>query len=59
LLQTQGLLIRAGVMRGVELRGIDPNAEENVSDLPSQFRNGRIQDLRPGEFGIAREPTCL
>ncbi len=53
LLQTQGLLIHAGVMRGVELRGIDPAAESNVSDLPSQFSNGRILDLRPGEFGIA------
>jgi lipoprotein-releasing system permease protein len=53
LLQTQGLLIHVGVMRGVELRGIDPGAESNVSDLPTQFSNGRIQDLRPGEFGIA------
>ena len=53
LLQTQGLLIRSGIMRGVELRGIDPQAEQNVSDLPAQFTNGRILDLRPGEFGIA------
>lgn len=53
LLQTQGLLLHSGVMRGVEIRGIDPSAEENVSDLPSQFSNGRILDLRPGEFGIA------
>ena len=53
LLQTQGLLIHAGVMRGVELRGIDPSAESNVSDLPTQFSNGRILDLRSGEFGIA------
>lgn len=52
-LQTQGLLVRGDVMRGVGIRGIDPQAEVQVSDLPKQFSDGSIGQLRAGEFGIA------
>lgn len=53
LLQTQGLLVRGGVMRGVDLRGIDPVAELAVSDIPKQFSSGAIGVIQPGTFGIA------
>lgn len=52
-LQSQALLSRGEVMRGVGLRGVSPEMEASVSDLPAQFRQGSIQDLRPGEFSIA------
>jgi lipoprotein-releasing system permease protein len=52
-LQSQALLSRGEVMRGVGLRGIDPEKEARVSDLPSQFKEGNILDLRPGDFSIA------
>jgi lipoprotein-releasing system permease protein len=52
-LQTQGLLVRGDVMRGVGIRGIDPQAETRVSDLPKQFTDGSINQLQAGEFGIA------
>jgi len=53
LLQTQGLLVRQGMMRGVELRGIAPQAEFQVSDIPSQFSQGSINSLEAGQFGIS------
>ncbi|MEI7531453.1 MAG: lipoprotein-releasing ABC transporter permease subunit [Betaproteobacteria bacterium] len=53
LLQSQGLLVRGDIMRGVGLRGISPQDEVNVSDLPKQFSRGSIQALEPGQFGIA------
>jgi lipoprotein-releasing system permease protein len=52
-LQSQALLSRGEVMRGVGLRGVSPEMEALVSDLPAQFRQGNIQDLRAGEFSIA------
>lgn len=52
-LQSQALLSRGEVMRGVGLRGIDPGKEAQVSDLPAQFKEGNILDLRPGDFSIA------
>lgn len=53
LLQSQALLTNGDLMRGAGLRGISPEAESKVSDLPNQFRVGSINELRPGEFGIA------
>ncbi len=53
LLQSQALLTNGDVMRGAGLRGISPEAEKMVSDLPKQFRDGSISALKPGEFGIA------
>jgi len=53
ILQTQGLLVRGGLMRGVELRGIDPFQEQSVSDIPSQVRGGNLNELQPGSFNIA------
>ena len=53
MLQSQALIVRGDAMRGVALRGVDPTAEAQVSDLPSQFREGTIQALQAGEFTLA------
>jgi lipoprotein-releasing system permease protein len=40
-------------VRGALLRGIDPAAEPAVSEIAGQMRQGRIDELVPGRFGIA------
>ncbi|WP_255176117.1 lipoprotein-releasing ABC transporter permease subunit [Bordetella genomosp. 5] len=47
----QGMLVRGQALRGVQVRGIDPEREGNVSDLPKQMVTGKITDLKPGGFG--------
>jgi len=51
--QGQALLSFDGSVRGVELRGIDPAVENEVSDLSRRMVAGELASLRPGEFGIA------
>ncbi len=48
----QGMLVRGQALRGVQVRGIDPQAEGKVSDLPRQMVSGRLTDLKPGSFGV-------
>ncbi|SSW62714.1 Lipoprotein-releasing system transmembrane protein LolE [Achromobacter agilis] len=48
----QGMLVRGQALRGVQVRGIDPQAEGNVSDLPRQMVSGKLTDLKPGSFGV-------
>ncbi|MFJ1298429.1 lipoprotein-releasing ABC transporter permease subunit [Pseudomonadota bacterium AL_CKDN230030165-1A_HGKHYDSX7] len=47
----QGMLVRGQALRGVQVRGIDPEREGNVSDLPKQMVSGKLTDLKPGGFG--------
>jgi lipoprotein-releasing system permease protein len=53
ILHTQGLIIRNGMMRGMELRGIEPDTEKLVSEIPNQVSGGAIQLIQPGAFNIA------
>ena len=53
MVMSQALISRGDVMRGVAIRGIDPVMESNVSDIPKHFIQGSIDQLRPGEFGLA------
>ena len=53
MVSSQGLLSRESVMRGVAIRGVLPEQEGKVSDLPKQFVAGSINDLKPGSFGVA------
>jgi lipoprotein-releasing system permease protein len=53
IVSSQGLLTRDNVMRGVAIRGVLPDQEGKVSDLPKQFIAGSIDDLKPGSFGVA------
>jgi lipoprotein-releasing system permease protein len=48
----QALLILAGRLSGVELRGIDPQLENAVSGITGLMTAGRLERLEPGSFGI-------
>jgi lipoprotein-releasing system permease protein len=53
MIMSQALVTRGDVMRGVALRGIDPVLEAQVSEIPQHFIQGKILELKPGEFGMA------
>ena len=53
IVHSQGLIVRNGTMRGIELRGIDPAQENSVSDIPKQISDGAISQIQPGSFNIA------
>lgn len=49
----QGMLARGQALQGVQLRGIDPTEEDQVSELSGQFISGSADTLTSGSFGIA------
>lgn len=49
----QGMIARGQALQGVQLRGIDPALEDQVSQLGEQFLTGGIDTLTEGSFGIA------
>lgn len=49
----QALVTRNNLMRGVIMRGIEPEEEPNVSEIARQFKAGKLGDLQPGSFNIA------
>ena len=51
-ISAQGLLTHGSAVRGVFIRGILPEQEERVADFDRHMRNGRLDALKPGEFGI-------
>jgi lipoprotein-releasing system permease protein len=50
--QQQGMLSFDGQVKGAVIRGILPAEEERVADFVRHMKSGRLDDLRPGEFGI-------
>jgi len=50
--ETQGLLVRDGVMRPSIVRGVLPGEEDNVSTVARQVRAGSFDALKPGSFNI-------
>jgi lipoprotein-releasing system permease protein len=48
----QALLTRGEAVRGVAVRGVQPDAEPAVSEIASQIRGASLSALRDGEFGI-------
>ncbi|HET9580125.1 MAG TPA: lipoprotein-releasing ABC transporter permease subunit [Usitatibacter sp.] len=48
----QGLLSTGSAVRGVFVRGILPEMEEQVADFGNHMRAGSLDDLQPGRFGI-------
>jgi lipoprotein-releasing system permease protein len=48
----QGMLAFDAQVRGAIVRGIDPERESEVADLGQHMVAGRLEALRPGEFGI-------
>ncbi|MBO9355835.1 lipoprotein-releasing ABC transporter permease subunit [Bordetella petrii] len=48
----QAMLARGQALRGVQVRGIDPAIEGQVSDIPGQMSSGKLSDLKAGGFGV-------
>jgi lipoprotein-releasing system permease protein len=48
----QAMLVNGRSVSGAMIRGIDPQLEGRVSEVPQALQQGRIDDLRPGEFSI-------
>jgi lipoprotein-releasing system permease protein len=48
----QGLLTHGSAVRGAYVRGIVPAEEASVSDIDKFMRHGRLENLKPGEYGI-------
>ena len=48
----EGLLSRKGIVRGVEIQGLLPEREPQVSDLSAKMVQGQLKDLAPGQFKI-------
>jgi lipoprotein-releasing system permease protein len=51
--QAQGLLSTGSSVRGVYVRGIVPQLEDQVADFSRHMAAGNLEALQPGSFGIA------
>jgi lipoprotein-releasing system permease protein len=50
--ETQGMLLAGGVMKPAMLRGVLPQEESKVSDVPGKIVQGSFDALRAGEMNI-------
>ncbi|QEL55703.1 lipoprotein-releasing ABC transporter permease subunit [Chromobacterium paludis] len=50
---SQGLFVAYGNVRGGLLRGIEPKLENQVVDVGRHMVAGKLEDLKPGSFGMA------
>jgi len=50
--QMDGMLSYKGTMQPIEINGVDPALESKVSIVTQHIVQGRLQDLKPGEFGV-------
>jgi lipoprotein-releasing system permease protein len=48
----QGMLTAGQAVRGAVVRGILPELEDKVAEIGQHMRAGRLDALKPGEFGI-------
>jgi lipoprotein-releasing system permease protein len=48
----QGMLSFNNSVQGVMVRGILPDAEDRLIGLGGKMKGGKLDDLKPGEFGI-------
>ncbi len=48
----QGLLVMGSDTKGAMIRGVQPDRETQVAEFASHMKNGRLEDLKPGGFGI-------
>lgn len=51
-INAQGMIARNGGVNGVELNGILPEQEKEVSIISGHMVQGKLEDLKSGEFGI-------
>lgn len=50
--QLQGMLTAQGQVAGIMVSGIDPKLEKQVSIVQNFMKQGSLEALKPGEFGI-------
>ena len=50
--EMDGMLSYKGAMQPIQISGIDPAREHEVSIVASHIVQGKLADLRPGEFGV-------
>ncbi|MBU0809282.1 MAG: lipoprotein-releasing ABC transporter permease subunit [Gammaproteobacteria bacterium] len=50
--ELEGMLSVRGAMQPIQLHGIDPALESQVSIIDKHMQQGRLSDLREGEFGV-------
>jgi len=50
--ELEGMLSVRGAMQPVQLHGVDPALEPQVSIIDQHMQQGRLSDLREGEFGV-------
>ena len=48
----QSLLTNGSAVRGAFIRGILPEEENRVAEIGEHMKSGRLENLKPGEFGI-------
>jgi lipoprotein-releasing system permease protein len=48
----QGMLANGDMVRGAIIRGVLPELENRVADFAQHMKAGKLDDLKPGEFGI-------
>ena len=48
----EAMLTHSGQVQGAVVRGVLPEREPDVSDLVGYMTQGRLEDLREGEFGV-------
>jgi lipoprotein-releasing system permease protein len=51
-IMAQGMLAFDQAVQGALIRGILPSEERKVAEIGEHMKAGRLEDLRPGEFGI-------
>ena len=50
--ESQGMLTRAGQVRGVLIRGVSPSHEPRVSEIGQYLVEGELGSLAPGRFNV-------
>lgn len=50
--ELEGMLTYKGAMQPIQINGIDPALEPQVSIIGAHMVRGRLTDLQPGEFGV-------
>ena len=50
--QSQGMFSVESGVRGALIRGIVPDLEEGVASFKSHMQSGKLEDLKPGSFGV-------
>jgi lipoprotein-releasing system permease protein len=50
--QEQGMLSAEGNVKGILVRGVLPDMEDKVAEFRQHMKEGKFDDLRPGEFSM-------